>query len=138
MGSTGLALRCFDDDFWAKLGGQGDIQAADAVTDRIPDPEIGEGVLYRISDTTALTTEEVARGELTKSMLESDNVMMLDTQVEIFIWIGKGASRVEDRNAFRTATRFLQVNNRPGTTPVHCFREGQTIQSAEWQKIFAN
>merc|ERR1719166_966116 len=81
-----------DDAFWEMLGGKGEITAADDFTDEdLLDVEInmGDGVLYRMSDESgSLKITEVGRGELKKSMLNSDDVMMLDVGAEVFVWIG--------------------------------------------------
>jgi gelsolin len=133
------ATHDIDDRFWELLGGDGTIKSASEATDRVPEPTVGEGELYVLSDTTGnLTTELVARGDLSPGQLQSDNVMMLDTQVEIFLWIGSGANRIEQRNALPTAMRFLRVNGRPAHTPIHVYKEGTAIQNSVWKKVFAS
>merc|ERR1712232_807223 len=68
-----------DDEFWEPLGGRGPIKSANEGTDTIPAAEMGEGVLYCISDASGSpTTKEVGRGMLKKAMLDSSNVMLLD------------------------------------------------------------
>lgn len=124
--------------FWELLGGAGDIKA-DA-DDDVPKVDNGECILYQINEDEngQLTNREVARGEIQKNHLVSDDVMMLDTGAEIFLWVGKGASGAESKNAYRTAMRYLKVNNKPDYTPIHLFREGQTITNRVWKKVFAN
>ena len=38
---------------------------------------------------------EVGSGALERSMLKGDDVFILDTPGEVFVWVGKGASDVE-------------------------------------------
>jgi len=128
-----------DDGFWEHLGGEGDIAPASAATDKIPDRDPGEGVLYALSDTTgSLQTKEVARGDLGAGMLDTNNVMMLDTDAEIFLWVGAGASPGESRNSMATAMAYLKINNKPLHTPIHLYKEGTAIKNQTWNKTFAS
>lgn len=138
-GGQATVLHDPDSTFWDLLGGEGEIKSAEEGSDRPPEPELGEGILYKLSDTTgSLALEEVGRGELTSSMLSSDDVMMLDRGVEVCLWVGAGASAVEWRNAYRTALGFLKTNDRDVKIPIHLFKEGQTIKDPAWKSIFAD
>lgn len=133
------ATHDIDDKFWEQLGGGGDIKSAAEAGDRVPEPTHGEGELYRLSDTSGtLSTQLVARGDLGPGMLDTNDVMMLDTSSEICLWVGKSASPAEYRNALPTAMRFLKVNNRPSQTPIHVYNEGQNIQNQVWNSVFAS
>lgn len=134
------ATHDIDGDFWGPLGGEGDIMPASAASDAdSPEPTVGEGVLYRIDDGSGeLRTAEVARGDVNEGMLDSGAVMMLDTDSEIFLWVGRGASPGENRNAMRTAMNFLQVNGKPLHTPMHMYKEGTPIKNATWCKIMSS
>jgi len=132
------------EEFWTLLGGQGEI-AEDFDDNLLHQKPFGEGVLYKLSQGDApegqigqLTLAKVGNGDLTKSMLKSDDVFMLDTGAEVFMWTGKSASGAEARNALDTALLYLKTNNMPLQTAVHMFKEGQTIRNKEWNKIFAN
>jgi len=126
-----------DADFWAALGGEGPIKSA--AEGAIKSEEPGEGILYKLSDATgALMCTEVGRGNLTKSMLGSDDVYVLDAGIEVFCYIGKNASDTERRNAMPTAVSYLGTQNKPLCTPVHVLKEGCSITDEIWNKIFAN
>jgi len=128
-----------DDDFWAKLGGEGEIAPASAASDKLPDVDHGEGVLYKLSDTTGtLTRTEVAHGDIGPGMLDTNDVMLLDTTAEIFLWVGKNASAGEGRNAMATAMAYLKTNGRPTSTPIHLYKEGQDIKNETWKQIMAS
>jgi len=134
------ATHDLDDGFWGLLGGEGDIMPASAASDSDPpEPTVGEGVLFKIDDGSGeLATTEVARGDVNEGMLDSGAVMMLDTESEIFLWVGAGASPGESRNAMRTAMNYLQVNGKPSHTPMHLYKEGTTITNPTWCKIMAS
>jgi len=138
-GGQAEATHELDDKFWELLGGKGPVKPASEGSDRIAPPELQEGVLYKISnDGTDLVMHEVGRRVLTRSMLDSNNVMMLDHGTEIFVWVGKGADGVERRNAFRTAWTYLKANNRDPDTPIHMFKEETKITDKVWNDIFSD
>mmetsp|Transcript_391 Transcript_391/g.1038 ORF Transcript_391/g.1038 Transcript_391/m.1038 type:complete len:374 (+) Transcript_391:53-1174(+) len=127
-----------DADFWSALGGEGPIKSADEGEDHVNE-DVGEGVLYKISDETGkLLCVEVGRGDLTKSMLGSDDVYLCDAGIEVFLYIGKDASDVERRSAMSTAVCYLGTQNKPLSTPVHVFKEGTPITNELWKSIFSN
>jgi len=133
------ATHNIDDKFWELLGGEGPIKGADAALDRIPTHVFGEGILYRLSNTTGdLQLEEVARGDLKKDMLKTEDVFMVDTGIEIYLWVGKGADKNESGNALRTSMKFLRLNDRPLHTPIHMYKEGTEPANLHWRKIFSN
>jgi len=128
-----------DAAFWEAVGGEGDITAADAVGAEV-EADHGEGVLYSVNvdESRALVVKEVGRGELSKSMLDTTAIMMLDNRVEVFMWCGKEASGIETRSAMPTAVNFLKTNNRnPDTTAIHIIKEGKCGKNKIWAKTFA-
>jgi len=139
----GKATCDIDDAFWARLGGKGDIKesdegAKDNYRRRAATLE-HQAVLFKLSDESgALSVVEVARGDLTKDMLKTDDVMMLDEGHAVCLWVGKGASPVEKKNALRTAMQFLKTNEKPPHTPIHIFKEGQPIVNENWRHTFHN
>ena len=131
------ATHDIDDAFWEVLGGQSEIHWADEVTDATATPKAEKTVLYQITDAAGeLNCVEVGRGQLNTSMLKSEDVMMLVTEKELFLWVGLGASTAEGRSSYRLAMDWLTVNNRPMHTPIHMFKEGQTIRNEMWMKAF--
>jgi gelsolin len=128
-----------DDEFWATLGGKGDITAADHVGEEV-EVDFGEGVLYSVNvigeeDARTLEVKEVGRGEITHAMLDTTAVMMLDTRTEIIMWCGHESSKAEQRIAFKTATNYLKMNGRDvDGTSIALIKEGQ--KNAVWEKTF--
>jgi hypothetical protein len=131
------------DKFWEMLGDKGEI-AADFSDDMLTDNPMGEGTLYALmffdkeKGTGELKLEKIADGDLRKDQLRTDDVMMVDTGKELFLWIGKAAHKKEKRNAMDTAQLYIKTNNMPSSTPIHMFKEGVEITNAEWLKMFDN
>merc|ERR1712060_304711 len=128
-----------DDEFWKALGGQGPITAADQVGEEV-EANFGEGVLYNVQvaeDTRELTVTEVARGDLKREMLDPTGVMMVDTRTEIFLWLGKDASKVEKASAFQTASNYLKMNGRNvDKTAITVLKDGNDHKSKTWIEMF--
>jgi len=134
-----LATHDLDDEFWELLGGRGYIKAADEVTEATVTPRAQTSRLYQISDADGkLSCCEVGRGRLLQSMLQSKDVMMLVAHNELFLWVGNASSTAEARSCYQLAIDFLKVNQRPMDTPIHLFKEGQTIRNERWLAAFAN
>jgi hypothetical protein len=124
------SVTVMDDDasnaeFWSTLGGtEADVGAA---TDDAAAEKAASGALklYKASDETgSLTITEVASGKLTKDMLDTSDVFVVDNTTAIYVWIGKGCSKQEKSSAMQTGTSFLEQNNRPVWTHVTRVIEG--------------
>jgi len=134
-----LATHDLDDDFWEFLGGRGYVKAAQEVIDASVTPKAQTPRLHQISDAGGkLSFCEVGRDRLLQSMLRSKNVMMLVTLDELFLWVGRASSTAEGRSCYRLAIDFLKVNKRSMDTPIHLFKEGQTIHNERWLAAFDN
>lgn len=132
------ATHDIDDDFWATFGDDVKVTPADEVGEEVP-PDFGEGVLYRckVDDERKLTVDEVGRGDLKREMLESDNVMMVDTRDEIFLWLGKDCSTAEKASAFPTAVNYLKIAGRDiNATAITILKEGHDNKNKTWKKMF--
>jgi len=125
-----------DDEFWAALGGRTPIAG---VVDRDPEPANGEGILWRLTDANQkLELREVARGNVHKGMLNSEDVFLMDADSALFVWIGNKASGVERRNAFPTCEKYLTIKKKNLQTPVCVLTEGQPIKSSIWLDMMKN
>lgn len=124
--------------FWRLLGGPGPIKSADE-GDREVDVPTGEGILYKFSDDSGtLLMSEIARNQISHKMLESSNTFILDTMSELFVWLGKQTSAAERELAVPTALQVLATKNRPSSTPISVFREGNLIRNKTWNQIMAD
>jgi len=117
-----------DDNFWKVLGGsEKDIKPASEDKDEPEaDMDVTKNVLFHLSDSSgSMKFTKVATGDLKKDMLISDDVMILDSNISIFVWIGKGASKAEKSNAMKYADDYLKSQKKPATIPVTALSEGQ-------------
>jgi gelsolin len=75
--------------------------------------------LYKISNETGkLTTSEIAERPLTREMLDTKDVFILELNKHIYIWIGRGADVEEKKNALIIGKSFLKSKNKPKGTRV--------------------
>jgi gelsolin len=119
-----------DDEFWKILGGsEKDIKPAN--TDLKPEVEnmavdSEHMILYQLSDASGkITFTKKAEGKINGSMFDSNDVFILDGKVQLFVWVGKGASHGEKSQAMKFAEQYMKDNGRPMTLPVTRITEGQ-------------
>jgi gelsolin len=118
-----------DDEFWKIVGGT----IKDVSPPLAEKPEKEEEAmdteklkLYRLSDASGkLTFSKVAEGKLNATMFDSSDVFILDGKLQIFVWVGKGASHGEKSQAMKFATEYMKAEGRPLTLPVTRISEGQ-------------
>ena len=120
-----------DDEFWKLLNGSPkDVQPA--VPDDVredPSKQVLSAeklVLYQLSDESGkMTFSKITEGKVTQSMLKSQDVFIVDANYEVFVWIGKGASKAEKSQAMKYAVDYLKHAGKPDTTPITRIMEGQ-------------
>lgn len=84
-----------------------------------------EKVVMKLSDEKGeLEFTEVARGKISRSMLDSKDVFVVDVGNEIFAWVGKDASKDEKRMALHYAQMYLKKAGRPAFLPTCRILEG--------------
>jgi len=113
-----------NEDFWAILGGRTEI-AGDQGGDE--DWETKEDrLLYQLSDAGGkLEFNKVAESNrVTRDKLDSRDVFVLDVGMEIFVWIGKGASEGEKKESMVVGSKYLRDNKRPNYLPITRIHEG--------------
>ena len=75
--------------------------------------------LYKISNETGkLTTQEIAERPLTREMLDTKDVFILELNKHVYIWIGKEADVEEKKNSLIIGKSFLKAHNKPKGTRV--------------------
>eukprot|EP00474_Spongospora_subterranea_P009430 CRZ09888.1 hypothetical protein [Spongospora subterranea] len=120
------------DAFWSVLGGQGPVKSAEAGG---PDDQAVKAVkkLLRLSDACGqLTVSEVASGTIKKSMLDTNDVFLIDVNGNsLLIWVGAKASQDERAKCFQYANKYIQDAGIPFTVPVSRVIEGTTSPSFE-------
>ena len=122
-----------DEEFWKILGGtEKDVKPANsALKPEVEDLAIDAEklILYKLSDASgSLKFTKVAEGKINASMFDSNDVFILDGGVQLFVWIGKGASPGEKSQSMKFADIYIRDNNRPKTLPVMRIHEGQVHQ----------
>lgn len=93
-------------DFWSALGGKTEYQTSKALQTAIRNAR-----LFSCSNKTGRLIAEEVPGELTQMNLAPDDIMILDTWNEIYIWIGNDANEVEKSGASDIAKDY--VNSDP-------------------------
>jgi len=115
-----------DAEFWKLLGGEGGVKSAEEGGDDNEAEKTGVKTLFQLSDASGkLEFKQVATGSACKrSLLNSDDVFILDTGAEVFAWIGKGATTQEKSKALHFAQDYLTKYNRPAYLPISRVLEG--------------
>ena len=82
--------------FWTALGGgsSADVKPATSVTDDDM-PQEHDAKMYILKDEDSKLKVELVEGKPTQSQLDTEGVCMIDIGIQIFVWIGKGASKRE-------------------------------------------
>jgi len=113
-------------EFWKHLGGEGTIKTAEEGGDDLEAENTAVKALFQLSDSTGkMVFKQVGTGSaVKKSLLDSNDVFILDTGAEVFAWIGKGASPDEKTKALGFAQDYLTKYNRPAYLPISRILEG--------------
>ncbi|XP_076468711.1 gelsolin-like protein 2 [Babylonia areolata] len=81
--------------------------------------------LFRLSDASgSMTFKQVKKGGVSKGDLDTKDVFIVDTKKEVYVWIGKGTSAGEKKNAMQYAHKYLMSTDHP-LLAVSCFPEGR-------------
>uniref|UniRef100_A0A673JKR2 Macrophage-capping protein n=1 Tax=Sinocyclocheilus rhinocerous TaxID=307959 RepID=A0A673JKR2_9TELE len=88
--------------FWSALGGKKEYQTSPTLQKMAKPPR-----LFGCSNKTGRLVVEEVPGDFTQSDLATDDVMLLDTWDQIFLWIGKEANEVEKRESPKIAKDYV-------------------------------
>uniref|UniRef100_A0A672REX1 Villin like n=1 Tax=Sinocyclocheilus grahami TaxID=75366 RepID=A0A672REX1_SINGR len=107
--------------FWVALGGK-----APYASDKRLEKEVAphEPRLFECSNQTGrFLVTEVA--DFTQDDLDEDDVMLLDTWEEIFLWIGNSANQYETQESYSSAVEYLKTHpaGRDPGTPVSTVKQ---------------
>uniref|UniRef100_A0A8C2H2D2 Villin-like n=1 Tax=Cyprinus carpio TaxID=7962 RepID=A0A8C2H2D2_CYPCA len=108
--------------FWVALGGK-----APYASDKRLEKEVAlhEPRLFECSNQTGrFLMTEVA--DFTQDDLDEDDVMLLDTWEEIFLWIGNSANQYETQESYSCAVDYLKTHpaGRDPGTPITTVKQG--------------
>lgn len=116
------------DAFWAAIpGGKGPVAAAflGGVDDAPEDVGSGTKAIYKLSDADGkLKFTKVATGNLDRSVVTTNDVFVVDSGAEIFVYLGKAASKQEKAMGPKYAMEYMKENNKPAYMPLSVVREG--------------
>jgi hypothetical protein len=107
-----------DEQFWSILGGSSkDVQPASEHEETEADKpmEADKCKLFRLSDASgkiAFTKE--AEGRISQNQLDTNDAFIVDCGIEIFVWIGKGASASEKQQCMKYAMEYLKSEKKVG------------------------
>ena len=127
-------------DFWNYLG-EGTIGEAtpdDAVKEFTP-------VLYHVTDKADAKPIEVAKAsgavkkhqidaKLARSLLDENDVFLLDAGWKVFVWIGKSADTSEKLAAFIKGDAYCKQDDRTASATLEIVKSGN--ESAEFESYF--
>nr|BAE42389.1 unnamed protein product [Mus musculus] len=108
-----------------------------AVSDEIMDQQQKSSImLYHVSDTAGqLSVTEVATRPLVQDLLNHDDCYILDQSgTKIYVWKGKGATKVEKQAAMSKALDFIKMKGYPSSTNVETVNDG--AESAMFKQLF--
>ncbi|XP_023272273.1 gelsolin-like [Seriola lalandi dorsalis] len=108
-------------DFWAALGGKKDYQTSRTLQKTVKPPR-----LFGCSNKTGRLIAEEVPGDFTQMDLAIDDVMVLDTWDQIFVWVGAEANETEKSGSLKIAQDY--VNSDPSGrrgTPITTIKQGE-------------
>ncbi|KAG0227731.1 hypothetical protein BGW42_002750 [Actinomortierella wolfii] len=102
--------------FWKALGGEVEVKPAEAVSE---EPQYVKK-LYRLSNANGdfEFTLEAEGPKVNRDLLDSNDVFILNTGSEIFVWVGSGANKEEHKNGIHYAQQYLKREGLPSHTPI--------------------
>lgn len=117
-------------EFWEALGEAGGATPAESALSPITEDtnKAPEHVkkLFKLSDASGnIEMTLVSEGKIEKSSLDSTDVFLVDQGQNIYVWIGKGASKQERANGISSGVQYLKENGRPMETPVVRVTQGR-------------
>uniref|UniRef100_UPI0037E7176B scinderin like b n=1 Tax=Semicossyphus pulcher TaxID=241346 RepID=UPI0037E7176B len=89
-------------DFWSALGGKKEYQTSKSLQSMANPPR-----LFGCSNKTGNLIVEEVPGDFTQSDLATDDVMLLDTWDQIFLWVGNEANAEEKTGAPKIAKDYV-------------------------------
>lgn len=112
-----------EDAFWDVLGGEEDYCRSPRLKNEM---EAHPPRLFACSNKTGNFLMEEVPGELMQDDLAPDDVMILDTWEQVFVWIGNEALEEEKKEAAFSAVRYIESDpaDRDPRTPIMTVKQG--------------
>ncbi|XP_074125920.1 advillin [Sminthopsis crassicaudata] len=108
-----------------------------ATSDELLDQEQKSNItLYHVSDSGGqLTVTEVSTRPLVQDLLNHEDCYILDHGgSKIYVWKGKGATKIEKQTAMSKALGFIKMKGYPSSTNVETINDG--AESAMFKQLF--
>jgi len=107
-------------EFWQLLGGQKPI----AAEQKVPEPK-HKKELYKLSDASGkLEFTEIGKGKLARHLLDSNDVFIVDSGYQVFVWVGSKTSPQERRTALQYGFDYVTAHFSDHNVPVSKVFEG--------------
>uniref|UniRef100_A0A8C2ZJ57 Scinderin like a n=1 Tax=Cyclopterus lumpus TaxID=8103 RepID=A0A8C2ZJ57_CYCLU len=107
-------------DFWKALGGKKDYQTSLALQKTVKPPR-----LFGCSNKTGRLIAEEVPGEFTQMDLAPDDVMILDTWNQIYVWVGNDANETEKTGSSQIAEQYVESDPSGRTgVPIGTIKQG--------------
>uniref|UniRef100_A0A672JT41 Gelsolin n=1 Tax=Salarias fasciatus TaxID=181472 RepID=A0A672JT41_SALFA len=105
------------------LGGKAEYRTSTRLKDKM---DAHPPRLFACSNKTGNFIIEEVPGEMTQDDLATDDVMILDTWEQVFVWIGNEAQEEEKTEAMASAVRYIETDpaNRDSRTPIVKIKQG--------------
>lgn len=108
-----------------------------AISDEVADQQQKSNIfLYRVSDSGGkMQVAEEAQRPLVQEMLNHDDCYILDHGgMKIYVWKGKGASKLEKQTSMTKALEFMKMKGYPCSTNLETIHDG--AESAIFKQLF--
>ncbi|XP_074067785.1 gelsolin isoform X3 [Macrotis lagotis] len=112
------------DSFWEALGGKAAYRTSPRLKDKKLDAHPPR--LFACSNKIGRFVIEEVPGEFMQEDLATDDVMLLDTWDQVYVWVGKDSQEEEKREALTSAKRYIETDpaNRDPRTPITIVKQG--------------
>ncbi|XP_062929537.1 gelsolin-like isoform X2 [Mobula hypostoma] len=110
-------------EFWDILGGKAEYRTSPRLKNKM---DVHPPRLFACSNKTGRFIIEEVPGEQTQDDLATDDVMILDTWDQVFVWIGNDAQEEEKSEALASAKVYIETDpaNRDRRTPIVIVKQG--------------
>lgn len=108
--------------FWDALGGFITVSREGDRDDAVSNAQTKvKKSLVQVSDASgsiAFTDVPMVGGKITRSMLVTSDVFILNCSIKVYIWVGHGSTANEKKEATAGAVKFLKDSGLPANTPI--------------------
>ncbi|XP_031810077.1 gelsolin isoform X2 [Sarcophilus harrisii] len=112
------------DSFWEALGGRAAYRTSPRLKDKKLDAHPPR--LFACSNKIGRFVIKEVPGEFMQEDLATDDVMLLDTWDQVYVWVGKDSQEEEKTEALTSAKRYIETDpaNRDRRTPITIVKQG--------------